>query len=181
MRINIASSVSTRRYKWRALGSAINENNGKNHLLRIPVPWVYVIAYLAGIAIQFVFPLPKSSFLFLIITLVFGSLLLLIGAAIAVWAQWIFRKENTTTDPTQTSAKLVTWGPYKFSRNPMYLGLFLAFMGVDMILTFVWSLVLLIFVLYYVNWIVIPVEEKQLQKTFGETYVQYCMKVRRWL
>jgi len=113
--------------------------------------------------------------------LVFGSLLLLIGAAIAVWAQWIFRKEITTTDPTQTSAKLVTWGPYKFSRNPMYLGLFLAFMGVDMILTFVWSLVLLIFVLYYVNWIVIPIEENQLQKTFGETYVQYCMKVRRWL
>ena len=164
-----------------ALGSAISENNGKNHLLHIPVPWVYVIAYLAGIAIQFVSPLPISSFLFLTITLVFGALLLLIGAVLAVWAQWIFRKENTTTDPTQTSAKLVTWGPYKFSRNPMYLGLFLAFMGVDMILTFVWSLVLLIFVLYYVNWIVIPVEEKQLQKTFGETYVQYCMKVRRWL
>jgi len=122
-----------------------------------------------------------TSVLYLAITYLLGTLLLSVGVALAVWSQWIFHKERTTTDPTQTSAKLVTCGPYKFSRNPMYLGLFLAFIGVDLILTFVWSLVLLIFVLYYVNWIVIPVEEKQLQKTFGETYKQYRLKVRRWL
>ena len=161
----------------------INQGNrsGKSHLLHIPVPWVYVIAYSVGIGMQLVFPISISSSLILTIARVLGAVLLVFGVAIVVWAQLIFHKEHTTTDPTQTSLKLVTWGPYRFTRNPMYLGLFLIFIGFDGLLTFVWSLILLLPVLYYVNWIVIPIEEKQLKKTFGETYSYYCAKVRRWI
>ena len=156
-------------------------NRNKSHLLHIPVPWIYVIAYLVGIGIQLVFPISISSSLTLIIARVLGTILLVFGVAIVVWAQLIFHKEQTTTDPTQTSLKLVTWGPYRFTRNPMYLGLFLIFIGFDGLLTFVWSLILLLPVLYYVNWIVIPIEEKQLKKTFGETYQNYGTRVRRWI
>ena len=159
----------------------LGNDSGKSHLLHIPVPWVYVIAYLVGIVIQLVYPILISSTLILAITRVLGAVLLVVGVVIIVWAQLIFHKEHTTTDPTQTSLKLITWGPYRFTRNPMYLGLFLTFIGIDGILTFVWSLILLLPVLYYVNWIVIPVEEKQLKKTFGKTYEDYCKKVRRWI
>jgi protein-S-isoprenylcysteine O-methyltransferase Ste14 len=155
-------------------------DSSKSHLLHIPVPWVYVIAYLVGIVIQFVYPISISSTLILAITRILGAALLVVGVGIIVWAQLIFHREHTTTDPTQTSLKLITWGPYRFTRNPMYIGLFLAFIGIDGILTFVWSLILLLPVFYYVNWIVIPVEEKQLKKTFGKTYEEYCKRVRRW-
>ena len=153
----------------------------KGHQLHIPVPWVYVIAYMVGIAIQVVYPISISSTLILALTRILGAVLLVVGVAIVVWAQLIFHKENTTTDPTQTSLKLITWGPYRFTRNPMYLGLFLTFIGIDGIVTFVWSLLLMLPVLYYVNWIVIPLEEKQLKKTFGKTFEDYCKSVRRWI
>ena len=159
----------------------MRNETGQGHLLHIPVPWVYTIAYLVGIAIQLVYPVSITSAVFLVITYSLSTLFLVVGVVLAVWAQWIFHKERTTTDPTRTSAKLVTWGPYKFSRNPMYLGLFLAFIGLDGLLTFIWSLLLLIFVFYYVNWIVIPVEEKKLQETFGDGYNQYHNRVRRWI
>jgi len=159
----------------------LDNDSGKSHLLHIPVPWVYLIAYLVGIVIQLAYPISISSTLILEITRILGAVLLVVGVAIIVWAQLIFHKEHTTTDPTQTSLKLITWGPYLFTRNPMYIGLFLTFIGIDGILTFVWSLILLLPVLYYVNWIVIPVEEKQLKKTFGKTYEDYCKRVRRWI
>jgi len=148
--------------------------------LGIPVPWVYAIAYLVGAAIQFAVPVTIASIFLLTIQAV-SVLLLALGIALAAWAQWIFRKEHTTTDPTQTSSRLVTWGPYRFSRNPMYIGLFLVFTGLSGVFTLVWSILCLIPVFYYVNWIVIPVEEAQLRKTFGEAYEQYSRKVRRWI
>ena len=161
--------------------NCLGNDSSKSHLLHIPVPWVYVIAYLVGIVIQLVYPISISSTLILAITRILSGVLLVVGVAIIVWAQLIFHKEHTTTDPTQTSLKLITWGPYRFTRNPMYTGLFLTFIGIDGILTFVWSLILLLPVLYYVNWIVIPVEETQLKKTFGKTYEDYCKRVRRWI
>jgi len=143
-----------------------NDVSKTNPLMHIPVPWVFVIAYLVGIGIQLEFPVSIGSANWLTVTQVLGILLLAVGAALAVWAQWIFRREHTTTVPTKTTTSLVVWGPYRFSRNPMYLGLFLSFGGISVALTFVWSILLLFVVLYYVNSVVIPVEERQLRRNF---------------
>ena len=67
------------------------------------------------------------------------------------------------------------------SRNPMYLGLFSLFVGLSAVATFVWSILFLVVVLFYVNSVVIPVEEKQLQTNFGEAYDRYRNRVRRWI
>lgn len=157
------------------------EDSGQNRLLRIPVPWVYAIAYLVGAGIQFAVPVTIASASLRAITQAVSILLIALGVLFAAWAQRIFRKENTTTDPTQSSSKLVTWGPYRFSRNPMYVGLFLVFIGLSGVFTLVWSIALMLPVFYYINWIVIPIEEAQLRGTFGETYEEYRKKVRRWL
>ena len=149
--------------------------------MRLPVPWVYVIAYLFGFGIQLLFPVAITPVFWLTFTQAISIALLAVGVIFAVWAQWIFRKEHTTTDPNQTSAQLITWGPYRFSRNPMYVGLFLIFIGLSGIFTLVWSIICQLFVFYYLNWIVIPFEEAQLQRTFGNSYEQYCKKVRRWI
>jgi protein-S-isoprenylcysteine O-methyltransferase Ste14 len=159
----------------------VDDKTRIHRLLGIPVPCVYVIAYLVGAMVQLAVPLTISSDLLLTTTQVISILLLAIGVILAVWAQWIFRKEHTTTDPSQTCSKFITWGPYKFSRNPMYVGLFLLFIGLSGIFTLVWSIIAQLFVFYYVNWIVIPVEETQLQKTFRQAYEEYCKKVRRWI
>jgi protein-S-isoprenylcysteine O-methyltransferase Ste14 len=63
----------------------------------------------------------------------------------------------------------------------MYLGLFLFFGGISVAFPFVWSILLLVAVVFYVNAVVIPVEERQLRENFTEAYEQYCHRVRRWV
>jgi len=77
----------------------LGNDGSKSRLLHIPVPWVYVIAYLVGIVIQFVYPISISSTLILALTRILGGVILVVGVAIVVWAQLIFHKEHTTTDP----------------------------------------------------------------------------------
>lgn len=148
-------------------------------LMRIPVPWVFVLTYLAGVAIgragpRFWGQLPQE-------TRIAAALLFAAGVAIAVWAQVLFRKAHTTTVPGQTSSRLITSGPYRFSRNPMYVGLVLAYLGEAGMLQQVWPVTLLPFVVAYLNWIVIPVEEARLRDAFGAVYDRYVASVRRWL
>jgi len=74
----------------------------------------------------------------------------------------------------------VTWGPYRFTRNPMYVGLVLAYLGEAGLLKQVWPVVLLPFTIAYLNWTVIPVEEAKLEEAFPYEYKQYRLQVRRW-
>jgi protein-S-isoprenylcysteine O-methyltransferase Ste14 len=149
--------------------------------IRIPVPWMYTLAYLLGIVIQLIVPVTIKSASIELIVLTGGILLTANGALLMVWPQLIFRKHHTTTVPSETPTAFVSSGPFRFSRNPMYLGLFLFFAGLSLEFTFVWSILLLIFVMYYVNSKVIPAEEEQLRKNFGEAYDQYSRRVRRWI
>src|ERR1044071_5001243 len=136
---------------------------GLRHLLlRVPVPWVFVLGYLAGVAVQaLVTPLappgrhPRVR--------IAGVALLAIGALIAGWGLLTFRQARTTTVPGARSARLVTWGPYRFTRNPMYVGLTLAYTGEAAWLDQIWPLVLLPLVVAYVNGVVIPLEEATLR------------------
>src|SRR5438045_876862 len=135
-------------------------------LLHVPVPWVFVLTYLLGVALQLALParLFPAAHSWLGVA---GGLLFAIGAGIAGWGWLSFRRARTTTVPGQASSVLVTWGPYRFTRNPMYVGLTLAYLGEAGILHQPWPLVLLPLVVAYVNWIVIPVEETKLKEVFG--------------
>jgi protein-S-isoprenylcysteine O-methyltransferase Ste14 len=150
-------------------------------LLSLPVPWVFVLGYLLGAAGQSVwpvrFPIDGSSSA----TLVAGLGVFILGAIIAGWGWLTFRRARTTTVPGEVSASLVTWGPYRVSRNPMYVGLSVAYVGEAIILRQVWPLATLPFVLGYVNWVVIPLEQRKLAEVFGSRYAEYQRRVRRWL
>jgi protein-S-isoprenylcysteine O-methyltransferase Ste14 len=104
-----------------------------------------------------------------------------IGAAIAGWGLLTFRMARTTTVPGRASSRLVIWGPYRFSRNPMYVGLMVAYLGEAGILQHVWPVCLLPLIVAYVNWIVIPVEEAKLKEVFADDYERYRASVNRWL
>jgi protein-S-isoprenylcysteine O-methyltransferase Ste14 len=148
-------------------------------LLHLPVPWVFVLVYLIGFAVERAWPThPIEHVPYLGAT---GGIILGIGATIAGWGLVTFRLAHTTTVPGKTSSQLVTWGPYRFTRNPMYVGLTVAYLGEAILLRQVWPVVFLPLVIGYVNWIVIPLEESKLQAEFGDHYNQYRARVGRWL
>lgn len=147
--------------------------------MRVPVPWVFVLMYLVGVGVEYAWPTHAIKALPSIT--VAGAVLFVIGAAIAGWGLLTFRRAGTTTVPGRASARLVTWGPYRFSRNPMYVGLTIAYLGEAGILRQVWPILLLPLTVAYVNWVVIPVEERKLTEVFGEEYERYRVRVRRWV
>ena len=149
-------------------------------LMHIPVPWVFVLAYLVGVGLESAFPphIRKEGLHGITIA---GVVVFVAGAAIAGWSLLIFHKARTTTVPGRASAKLVTWGPYRISRNPMYVGLTVAYLGEAGILKQVWPVIVLPLMLAYINSIVIPVEEARLKEVFEEDYERYCDRVRRWV
>jgi protein-S-isoprenylcysteine O-methyltransferase Ste14 len=149
-------------------------------LMRIPVPWVFVLAYLMGVGLEAVrfhsHFFPATPLISKIAGIVF-----LAGAALAAWGWLLFRKAKTTRVPGEASTTMVTRGPYRFTRNPMYLGLTVAYLGEAGILRQLWPVLLLPFVFAYLNWIVIPVEEEKLHQVFGTRYEEYRSRVGRWL
>jgi protein-S-isoprenylcysteine O-methyltransferase Ste14 len=147
-------------------------------LLHVPVPWVFVLTYLIGVGLEHIRPLALSID-WRHLTGV-GDAVFVVGFALAGWGWLTFRTAGTTTVPGQTSSQMVTWGPYRFTRNPMYVGLSVAYLGEAGILHHVWPVLLLPLTLVYVNRVVIPLEEAKLTEAFGEQYELYCGKVRRW-
>jgi protein-S-isoprenylcysteine O-methyltransferase Ste14 len=155
----------------------------KNHvrfLLHIPVPWVFVLNYLLGIPLERIHPRvisPQGAH----DSTIAGALLFAIGAVIAGWGLILFRTARTTTVPGRSSAQLVTSGPYRFTRNPMYVGLSLAYLGEAGLLHQMWPAILLPLTIAYVNWTVIPVEEAKLDEVFPDQYRDYRSRVGRWI
>ena len=150
-------------------------------LMNIPVPWVFILAYLIGFVAELYLPMRIRSGVSATVIREVGLTLVGIGIVIAFSALGIFRKRKTTTIPFETPSSLVTAGPYRFTRNPMYLGLTLIYIGVAGTRLEVWPLIVLPFLLAYIHFIVIPVEERRLAETFGDQYRQYRAGVRRWI
>jgi protein-S-isoprenylcysteine O-methyltransferase Ste14 len=113
----------------------------------------------------------------------FGVLLALLGAAISISGVSSFRRAGTTVNPLKpgTSSTLVSSGVYKLTRNPMYLGFLLLLAGWAVYLSNALVFVFLpLFVLYITRFQIKP-EERALTSRFGEEFVDYTKRVRRWL
>ncbi len=147
--------------------------------LHMPVPWVFVAAYLLGVGVQLVVPVHPSSPTASLVIRVAGCVLFLTGAGLAAWGLLLFRRASTTTVPGDAANALVTSGPYRLTRNPMYVGLALAYLGEAGLLVQAWPLLFLPLAIAYVNWFVIPIEEDTLRQFDG--YERYSSSVRRWV
>ena len=99
-----------------------------------------------------------------------------------VWAFVLFRREGTEIDPTSpTNRKLITSGPYQFTRNPMYLGLVILALGVALWVG-AWPMFIApVAIFATANWVHIPFEEAKMRCQFGATYEDYIEWVRRWV
>lgn len=111
-----------------------------------------------------------------------GFVVVATGIAIGLAGVYSFRKADTTILPAgRPTTAIVESGPYRFTRNPMYVAMSLAYTGLSLLLNNVWALLLLPVVLVVVDLWVIRREERYLAAKFGAPYRDYCARVRRWL
>ena len=148
--------------------------------LKIPPPaWMLIFAFgmwavhraVPGLAL----PIPIAPAL----ALGFVSM----GALFAGRAIWQFLRANTTVHPhkPQNTAQLVTDGIYRISRNPMYVGLLLVLTGWAIYLANLLALLCLPLFVFAITRVQIVPEERILRDKFGDAYVDYCGRVRRWI
>ena len=110
-----------------------------------------------------------------------GIPLIPLGFVLPVWADRLFKKAGTTIKPFHESSAIITSGPYRFTRNPIYLGLAVMLLGIAISLGTLLPFFVIPFFVIIINVRVIPVEEQMLRETFGQQYTEYCKKVRRWI
>jgi len=147
-------------------------------VMRIPPPLLFVGSFFGGVGLQ------RATGLTMRIVpavRVLGIGLLSCGVLLAVYSLATFFVVRTTVVPFSAASKLVTWGPYRFTRNPMYVALILAYLGVTALASQILALVFLPIPIVILRAVVIPFEEERMRKCFGEAYQQYCSRVRRWL
>jgi protein-S-isoprenylcysteine O-methyltransferase Ste14 len=110
-----------------------------------------------------------------------GWVLVAFFAAWDGWALWLFARHRTGLLPGQATTTIVQQGPYRLSRNPLYLGLLALYVGAALLAPTFWGLVLLPVAVVLILWGAIIPEEKFLHDRFGTEYDEYAQRVRRWL
>ena len=140
-------------------------------------PVAFVAALAAGIALEVLWP---TTFIAGLARLGAGAGLFLGGAAVLWLGLAELRRHGTDPDPRVPDSALVSSGIYRFSRNPIYVGMFAVSAGIGVWADSVWIVVLLLPVWVIIRYGVIAREERHLQTVFGEPYRTYCSRVRRW-
>jgi protein-S-isoprenylcysteine O-methyltransferase Ste14 len=110
-----------------------------------------------------------------------GVLLVILGFVAGYSGFSAFRKAGTPIRPGDEPTKLVTSGPYRITRNPMYLGLELVLLGIFFLAKSPFFLIPPIVFFILINFLQIPFEENLMTARFGQSYLTYCRRVRRWL
>ena len=148
-------------------------------MLKLPPPaWAFLYVITAG-AVSWTYP--WRTLLDLRIVWL-GVALVAIGVAISIWAFSLFRREGTELDPTsETNKSLVVRGPFRFTRNPMYLGLVILTLGIAFWVGWLPMFVAPLLVFATANWAHIPFEEAKMRRQFGPAFDQYMRQVRRWI
>ena len=147
----------------------------------IPPPLLFWLGYIAGEGLERMAPLPLTRLISVRSGEILGAFFLAVGLMVALISVTTFLIAKTTPVPYRRAAILVTWGPYRLSRNPMYVGVTLIYLGVAVLRSVLWPVLLLLVPLAVLNYCVIPQEEFMLRAAFGAAYERYCARVRRWL
>jgi protein-S-isoprenylcysteine O-methyltransferase Ste14 len=111
----------------------------------------------------------------------FGIILIIIGILMTLLTNSVLLKNRTSIQPFENPDVLLTSGLFKLSRNPLYLGMALAFFGVVITMGSLSPFVFPIVFVIIINRLIIPIEENKLEIAFGDKYLDYKTKTRRWI
>lgn len=103
------------------------------------------------------------------------------GFAVMIWGWWLFKKFDTAICPTAQTNNLVTSGIYKLTRNPMYLGMVAMLLAIALNMGSAPFYAAAIVYFTILNFVFCPYEEQKLLNSFGDDYLMYKNKVRRWI
>ncbi|HMF90884.1 MAG TPA: isoprenylcysteine carboxylmethyltransferase family protein [Candidatus Angelobacter sp.] len=140
-------------------------------------PAIYLTAIGTGLLLHFVWPIsfvPRWARLF-------GALIAVFAATLFIWSIRTFLSAGTPVPGNQPTTTIVQAGPYRFTRNPIYLAFSLFQTGIALAINDAWILVMLLPAIAVMSFVVIPREERYLEARFGEEYARYKARVRRWL
>lgn len=125
--------------------------------------------------------LPPDRLIWNMPGLLLCALPLLAGITLSLWAAAEMQRAGTHIPVSRPVTALVTSGPYRYSRNPIYLGAFLQYLGLALAFGSLWLIFGAVSSLILINRLIVPQEEKLLGALFGESYAAYRQRVRRWL
>ncbi|MHA1990878.1 MAG: methyltransferase family protein [Candidatus Hodarchaeales archaeon] len=115
----------------------------------------------------------------------FGAIFIIIGFILLVWANYILLYVNKIglkdREPFHVPSSLALTGPYKFTRNPIYLGAILMAFGVFILVQSITVLIITVLLFFLFRFSFIKWEEKKLEEEFGQDYLNFKQKVRRWI
>lgn len=146
--------------------------------VKFPPPLVFVLLIAAGVGLNTVIPLSMGvpeSFRAL------GVAITVFGVAVVILVNGAFKRSSTAIEPWKPTSALITTGFYRWSRNPIYIGFCLFNMGIGIAFNNLWIFLSFIPGAILVYYIAIAREEAYLERAFGEEYLAYKRKVRRWL
>jgi protein-S-isoprenylcysteine O-methyltransferase Ste14 len=148
-------------------------------VLKLPPPiWALLYLIAAG-ALSWMYPWRR---LIDLRVLWLGVALIAIGLAVGFWAVSLFRLKGTEINPTsETNKSLIIRGPYRFTRNPMYLGLVVLMLGVGFTVGSLPMFAVPLLLFTTANWVHIPFEEAKMHRQFGTAFGAYTSQVRRWV
>ena len=140
-------------------------------------PAIYLIAIATGLLLHFAWPIPFVPSL----AKPFGALIAVFAATLFIWSIRTFRSAGTPVPGNRPTTAIVRVGPYRFSRNPIYLAFSMFQTGIALMVNDAWILVTLLPAICVMSFVVIPREEHYLEARFGEEYKTYKASIRRWL
>jgi protein-S-isoprenylcysteine O-methyltransferase Ste14 len=153
-------------------------DNQDNLGIRVPPPLIYLLPLLLGLLLD-----KKAHVPFLPRTAVRGLGWSLLGSG-GLLSRWFFITMRDADAPVRTDRpvpRLTTEGPFRYTRNPGYLCLVMIYAGIAVLRNSLWAILLLPLVVLVIQREVIGREERYLERTFGEEYLDYKRRVRRWV
>ncbi len=142
---------------------------------------IFGLCLLLTLLLSFLFPLSFPATLPKILLYVVGGGLFLVGLRFVLRSRSSLRHEDQPSQPGIPTTMLVINEVFSVSRNPSYLGLVIAFIGLGVLLNLPWMLIVLIPTVVAIHFILILPEERYLERKFGDEYQRYRQSVRRWI
>jgi len=146
-------------------------------IIRPPLAWG--LAVIAGLALNWLLPAPflpadlPAGWL--------GAIVFVVGLALVTWAIVAITRAGSNVPTNLPATTIVEGGPYRFTRNPIYLGMFLGLIGLAIAFDNLWLLMMLVPFALVIRYGVVVREEAYLERKFGNVYRGYRSRVRRWL
>jgi protein-S-isoprenylcysteine O-methyltransferase Ste14 len=162
-----------------AVGGPAMDNTADTAQVIIRPPLAWGLAVLAGLALNWLVPLP-----FLPAALPagwVGAMVFVPALALFAWAIVTITRAGSNVPTNRPTTAIVESGPYRFTRNPIYLGMFLGLIGVAIAFDNFWLLMMLVPFALVIRYGVVVREEAYLERKFGNVYRGYRSRVRRWL